>query len=161
MLAGMNALLALAPTRAGTGVLVALALAGGVAEAGELIYGNDKSAGARQYNVACAQCHGIDGKGRTALEVSEELKVPIPKVDLTRIKIRYGRFPREYLFHVIAGDGQGGEGHSVMPHWQDVFEGETEGGEAGRRLAAARITQIIDYIQSFQVEEGPEVITPE
>lgn len=97
--------------------------------------------GERQYQIRCASCHGIDGKGSGP--VANQLKTA-PK-DLTRIaKENNGVFPAEELYQII--DGRkiiAVHGTREMPVWGLAAQ-------VSPAMHKERINSIIQYLSSIQ-----------
>jgi mono/diheme cytochrome c family protein len=101
--------------------------------------------GAQIFRSYCATCHGADGKGRGP--VAGALKHP--PSDLTLISRRNGgRFPRDRVKAIIAGQEQSTSAHGSreMPVWGPVFhevERDQDWGEV-------RLENVTLFIQSLQ-----------
>ncbi len=94
----------------------------------------------------CADCHGLDGRGRGPL-AKALIKVPS---DLTQIaKENLGVFPADKIFDIIAGK-KSVNGHQSfqMPNYWDRFK-QTEG-QRGYDSAEVRIKAIVDYLEKIQ-----------
>lgn len=136
-----------APARLGAATFAAaLALAGAaVAEAP-----GDFAAGAREYQIACAGCHGAQGEGNGPY--AELLKAGAPA--LTGLAAAHGgKFPLLDVFMAI--DGRSGvRGHGGdMPIWGARFKaemGEDFGPYGAEIQARARILELVFYLQSIQ-----------
>lgn len=113
--------------------------------------GQDNQIGADSYAAACAVCHGSDGKGGG--EFAGVLTVQPP--DLTTLQARNeGVFPYLDVFHVVDGRTTlRAHGTSAMPIWGDTFKqqiGDYAGPFGAELLVRARITALVDYIESMQ-----------
>ena len=106
-------------------------------------------AGRDLFAFYCASCHGADAHGDGPM--ATVLKTPPP--DLTRLAIRNnGSFPRERVMQFVGGGGNslgGSHGSSDMPVWGPIFKALEPGDE---RLVLIRIDNIVQYLQSIQVE---------
>ncbi len=108
--------------------------------------------GADLYNELCSVCHGQSGTG-DGPAVPALRQAPI---DLTTLKARNNdEFPREVLEQSIYGKNRI-EAHGTldMPIWGRAFEfTKPDWSRAERRkFAKHRIHNIVDYIESLQVE---------
>jgi cytochrome c553 len=98
------------------------------------------------YQVFCASCHGAEGRGDGAIAKSLKKR----PADLTQLAIRNdGAFPKDKVFKTIQGDGQP-HGNADMPAWGDVFAKSSD--SAGAENAAARIEDLVKYIQTLQAK---------
>ena len=116
---------------------------------------DDVSAGAREFAVSCAVCHGVSGQGDG--EVAKVLTVK--PADLTQLaKKNNGQFPFRQVFQTI--DGRAvvkSHGSSAMPVWGDRYVAQS-GGDAvepyrswtAAPFVRARILELTYYIQSIQ-----------
>jgi mono/diheme cytochrome c family protein len=127
-----------------------LVLTAGVSTASE-----DVAAGANEFRIACAACHGQDGKGGGDMA---PLLVVKPS-DLTQLsKKNDGKYPFLQVFQTI--DGRAvvkSHGASPMPVWGDRYtiQSGAEGIEPYKSWTAApfvraRILELTYYIQSIQ-----------
>jgi mono/diheme cytochrome c family protein len=107
-------------------------------------------AGHESYMVACAICHGAEGKGDGAY--APLLKVAPP--DLTTLAERNGgTFP--FLDVLMIVDGRSGvraHGDSAMPIWGNIFsDSAADAGPYGAEIIArGRILSIVYYLESIQ-----------
>lgn len=122
---------------------------GNVALAQENIVGEDA------FTMACAVCHGADGKGdgefAPMLTVKPSDLTVLKKNDSDKI------FPYLKVFQMI--DGRAlvpAHGSREMPIWGAYFRGEPSVVAAEpygtELLVRAKITALVDYIESLQVE---------
>jgi len=105
----------------------------------------DAVSGPVLYKAYCASCHGIRGKGDGP--VAAQLKTPPP--DLTRIAARnHGKFPRDRVERIIAGDTAGPDAHGTreMPVWGPIFSQIAW----DRDLSQVRLRNLSDYIAQMQ-----------
>jgi mono/diheme cytochrome c family protein len=106
------------------------------------------------YQRACAPCHGTDARGGGP--VARALAVPPP--DLTGLAARAGgRFPRERVIDVIAGEREiVAHGTRQMPVWSQRFGPPDAGGPAIASLYARRRLELLaDYLASLQDDGEP------
>ncbi len=111
----------------------------------------DTGIGSDAYTAACAVCHGSDGKGGG--EFADILTVKPP--DLTVLRANNdGVFPYLDVFQVVDGRTTiRAHGTSAMPIWGNTFKqeiGESAGPFGSELLVRARITALVDYIESIQ-----------
>jgi hypothetical protein len=106
----------------------------------------------KDFVLHCADCHGVDGKGKgPATEVIPGFK----PADLTMLrKNNGGQFPRQEVSDVIDGRKRM-SGHfdadTDMPLWGLTFQ--PEGREFSKEAEAkvkARIAGLVDYIEGIQ-----------
>jgi mono/diheme cytochrome c family protein len=104
----------------------------------------DVSSGAEMYNMYCAVCHGLDGKGRGPATPALRQTPP----DLTQYSRRNGgKFPTFHVANIIQGDSAiVAHGSREMPMWGDVFR-SLRRDEAIVKLRVHNLTQ---YIQALQ-----------
>ena len=99
------------------------------------------------YTYYCAACHGPEGKGDGP--VASALKTR--PADLTRLAIRNsGTFPRDRVQRFVtngAGDPPA-HGSRDMPVWGPTFRSL----EPSDQLVAARIANVIRYVESIQAK---------
>ncbi len=114
-----------------------------------------QAAGARDYQFACAACHGMDGKGNGPM--ASELKTP--PADLTRISAHFeGRYPADLIYKLVDGKTMpASHGTSEMPVWGGVFfleemaqDDGAKDEQAARERARQRIKGVIEYIRTLQ-----------
>jgi mono/diheme cytochrome c family protein len=123
--------------------------------ANAVVWAQDTDLGISAYRLACAVCHGIDGKGKGPL--SEQLKVA--PTDLTVLaKKNNGVFPVSAIYEVIDGRKViAAHGTREMPIWgsynrmflypTDKFLDSSYDAEA---LERTRILTVIDYLNRIQ-----------
>ena len=116
------------------------------------------AAGAAEYRVSCATCHGEGGGGDGP--VAAQLKVK--PVDLTQLaKKNHGAFPFLKVFETIDGRLQvKAHGTREMPVWGDRYQVELQqkykaGSEVVNKaqietVIRARILELIYYLQTIQ-----------
>lgn len=108
------------------------------------------SAGASEYRIACANCHGETGHGDGPLAGLLTVEVP----DLTLIASRNdGIFP--FLNTMMIIDGRTGvRGHgSNMPVWGDRFERDAAqdvGVYGAELIARGRLLSLVEYLEAIQ-----------
>ena len=97
----------------------------------------------RDYEVACAFCHGLTGKGEGPL--NDDLKSRVP--DLTVLaKNNNGVFPFNRVIQVIDGRQQiKAHGPREMPVWGNSFRLHDTG-----PTAASRIKRLAEYLELLQ-----------
>ncbi len=106
--------------------------------------------GQQEYMDACAVCHGVDARGHG--EFANYLTVS--PADLTKLsKNNDGVFPYLHVFQTIDGrtfvQGHG----SQMPIWGNTYSreiGDTAGPYGPELIIRARITALVDYLESLQ-----------
>ena len=120
-----------------------------------VVLAQDTDLGISAYRLACAVCHGIDGKGKGPL--SEQLKVA--PADLTVLAKKNNRaFPVSAIYEVIDGRKViAAHGTREMPIWgaynrmflypTDKFLDSSYDGEVLKRT---RILTVIDYLNRIQ-----------
>lgn len=91
-------------------------------------------AGQKQYNIVCAQCHGVLGDGRSIVAENMSLRLPPNLVDL-------GYKPAGHFYAAIA------EGYGAMPS----FSGEIE---IEDRWA------VVAYVRALQAARGAKPAAP-
>jgi mono/diheme cytochrome c family protein len=108
--------------------------------------------GRRSYLAACASCHGADGKGHGPTAPRPAVAPP----DLTLLLERHGgRFPRDFVIAVIAGEERvGAHEERDMPVWSQRF-GTSPAGAVASLYARRRIEQLADYLESIQEHPDP------
>jgi mono/diheme cytochrome c family protein len=103
------------------------------------------------YRVSCAVCHGSSGQGDG--EFADVLTVKPP--DLTTLSAQNnGVFPYLKVFQIVDGRANiRAHGTPVMPIWGDTFKrdiGESAGPFGAELLIRARITALVDYVETLQ-----------
>jgi mono/diheme cytochrome c family protein len=101
--------------------------------------------GSELYRFYCANCHGLDAKGRPA---ASGLRAAAP--NLTTLSINSGGvFPREVVRDVIVnGSGRGAvHGTADMPVWGTIFRAF----EPNDTMVEVRIDNLVRYLESVQV----------
>ena len=83
------------------------------------VHAEDADVGKAEFHASCANCHGVDGKGKGP--VSELLKVP--PADLTTLtKSNNGVFPTSAVYQSIDGRKKiSAHGPHEMPIWGERF----------------------------------------
>jgi mono/diheme cytochrome c family protein len=102
------------------------------------------------FELTCAVCHGIDGKGEPAAGTQQIVAAPA-LTDLARRNA--GVFPSEQIFRIIDGRDAGTAHGGEMPAWGLLFLHDFQQGLPGvdyERLAQQRIADLVDYIRSIQ-----------
>ena len=107
--------------------------------------------GAELYQLNCASCHGVAGRGDGPVAKSMTIAVP----DLTRIAERHGgRFPREDVVRIIDGlSPLAAHGSRQMPVWGYEFFDPRLDDEAASALANERVDRLVEYLDSMQARE--------
>ena len=106
-------------------------------------------AGKREYNVACAGCHGESAMGDGPL--AGLLNVSTPNL-LSLTQVNDGTFPFQAILSTIDGrDGVRAHG-STMPIWGERFQASatSQRGESADMVARGRILSLVYYLQSIQ-----------
>lgn len=117
-----------------------------------------QSLGEQHFVRYCASCHGIGGRGDGPAASS----LSKPPADLTRIAARRGGvFPAAEVAATIDGRFElPAHGSREMPIWgrrlAEPIARDTQGEEVARGL----IDQLVEYVQSIQVETEPAPPTP-
>jgi mono/diheme cytochrome c family protein len=123
--------------------------------ANAVVWAQDTELGISAYRLACAVCHGIDGKGKGPL--SEQLKVA--PTDLTVLaKKNNGVFPVSTIYEVIDGRKViAAHGNREMPIWgayNRMFLYPTDklldSSYDVEVLERTRILTVIDYLNRIQ-----------
>jgi mono/diheme cytochrome c family protein len=99
--------------------------------------------GEELYRFYCANCHGLELKGRPARSAAHPAAP-----DLTVLSLQNdGRFPRERVHETIA-QGAAVAAHRTgdMPVWGWVFRGL----DPSEALVDVRISNLVQYIESMQ-----------
>jgi mono/diheme cytochrome c family protein len=105
--------------------------------------------GREEYILACASCHGDDGRGGGP--VVPALRTPPP--DLTLLTRQHtGTFPREYVIAVLAGERVvAAHGSREMPVWSQRFRPSATGATAVASIYARRRLELLtSYLESLQ-----------
>ena len=105
--------------------------------------------GQEQYQLYCASCHGIDGRGGGPEARKRGLEPP----DLTRLHQRYGSpLPRDRIAAFIDGREEvKAHGPREMPVWGERFFEGDPGPPRGVETAKRRtLDLLIDHLQSLQ-----------
>jgi mono/diheme cytochrome c family protein len=112
-------------------------------------------AGRREYQSACATCHGIDGRGDGPMKPFL-LRAP---ADLTTLAGRHGgSFPKQQIADLIDGrgvEGPGPHGSREMPVWGLVYREEADWRLRGVPFPAewsvrGRILSLVEYLATLQ-----------
>jgi mono/diheme cytochrome c family protein len=108
-------------------------------------------AGREEFVRACATCHGVDGRGNGPVVAALRSQPP----DLTTLTRRAtGRFPRERVVAVLAGDmPEAAHGTKELPVWGARFAPHAAGAEE-TAPTDERMAAIVDYLASIQ-RTGP------
>ena len=115
-----------------------------VAEAAEV-------SGRALYETYCMSCHGPEGKGDGPVAAALQ---PTPP-DLTQLEEKYDGFPEEKVYQTIDGraDVQA-HGTRQMPVWGNIWY-DVEGENLSDEQMQKRISALVSYLESIQVEGGP------
>ena len=119
---------------------VAAAAAAVRAQTGDVFEGKQK------YDIYCASCHGVAGKGDGTLAAS----LKKPPADLTQLARKNGgKFPTEAVTKFIDGRTRN-DAHlkSDMPVWGDVFSKSSE--TATPEQVKDRIDSLVKYLETIQ-----------
>jgi mono/diheme cytochrome c family protein len=101
--------------------------------------------GSELYRFYCANCHGLDAKGRPANPAMRT-----PSSDLTLLSLNHGGvFPPEAVRDVIThGSGRrSAHGPTDMPVWGTIFRAL----EPNDTMVDVRIDNLVRYIESVQI----------
>ena len=107
--------------------------------------------GKREYQSACASCHGIDGHGDGPMRPF----LSRPPADLTTLAARHGgSFPKSLIADLIDGrgvEGPGPHGSRDMPIWGQVYREESDWRPRGAPFPAdwnvrGRILALVEYL---------------
>lgn len=116
------------------------------------------AAGAAEFRISCAACHGEDARGDGAMAALLKVK----PVDLTQLsKHNHGAFPFLKVFQTIDGRTDAkAHGSRAMPIWGDRYQAGLQekykfGSETVRKaeietVVRARILELIYYLQTIQ-----------
>ncbi|WP_270938115.1 c-type cytochrome [Falsiroseomonas oryzae] len=110
------------------------------------------SRGQEAYTLACAQCHGAQGRGDGPMRQF----LTVPPSDLTTLRQRdpNREFPFYRVFLVVDGRTQvPAHGTREMPAWGAVFSVEAGNrfGEFGRETyIRGRIVELVSHIETLQ-----------
>ena len=104
--------------------------------------------GGREYQVYCATCHGVQGKGDGPMSTI----LTVVPADLTQIrKKNNGEFPFWRVYKIIDGrDMVRGHGARGMPVWGAYFLREEGGGYLDEDRVIGRVMGLVYYLQSIQ-----------
>jgi mono/diheme cytochrome c family protein len=108
-------------------------------------------AGRDEFVRACAPCHGVAGRGDGPVVAALRAQPP----DLTTLTRRAtGRFPRERVVAVLAGDmPEAAHGTKDLPVWGARFAPHAAGADV-TAPTDERMAAIVDYLASIQ-RTGP------
>ena len=130
-----------------TGLLV-ISVAG--FEFGEEANADDLHLGIIEYEIACMQCHGLEGRGDGPL--AKTLKTaPASLTQITRSN--RGKFPSEKIAEIIDGRAiVAAHGDRDMPVWGDRYRAPVPGKSPAwvEQRVRAQIRALTDYIKSIQ-----------
>lgn len=113
---------------------------------------DDLKVGQLEFEMSCASCHGLDGKGQGPVG---PYLTPVPS-DLTRLTVRFnGTFPADYVRQHIDGQKDvGAHGTRMMPVWGarylEEFGQFTLGDQNDKALVAERVERLVRYVESLQ-----------
>jgi mono/diheme cytochrome c family protein len=97
--------------------------------------------GSGDYQVFCASCHGVSGKGDGVIAGSLRKR----PANLTQLSKKHeGVFPADAVFTTI----ETGHEKNDMPAWFDVLQKSQE--SAGPDAAKARIRSLVKYLETLQ-----------
>src|SRR5262249_34316815 len=104
--------------------------------------------GQREYQHACAVCHGTEGQGNGPM--ADLLKKPPP--DLTQLSKRNGgQFPFWRVYPTIDGRGEVmSHGPRTMQGWGADFRNQAGGGPLDENRVLGRILSLVYYLESLQ-----------
>jgi len=142
------------PARAGVRFSAAVAMI--VAACGSAMAADQPEAaidGARLYRQHCASCHGLTGMGDGP--IAEKLKIAPPAL-ATLARQNAGKFPAEYVFHVIDGrEARRAHGGRDMPVWGSYYgiqaQWESRNKANAEEVVQQRIASLVDYLESIQI----------
>jgi mono/diheme cytochrome c family protein len=100
--------------------------------------------GQELYKFYCANCHGMDAKGRPAASPMRP-----PPTDLTQLAARNGGvFPRDHVIAVVKHGRPETPAHGPknMPVWGAIFRSM----ESSDTLVEIRIENLVRYLESLQ-----------
>jgi mono/diheme cytochrome c family protein len=100
--------------------------------------------GQELYKFYCANCHGMDAKGRPATPAMRK-----PSTDLTQLSAHNGGvFPRDRVMAVIKHGSPATPAHGPknMPVWGAIFRSM----EPSDTLVEIRIENLVRYLESIQ-----------
>ena len=104
--------------------------------------------GQELFKFYCANCHGMDAKGRAATPAMRT-----PSTDLTMLSAAHGGvFPRERVVAVIKHGSSASPAHGAkdMPVWGAIFRSM----ERNDTLVDIRIDNLVRYLESLQVSSS-------
>lgn len=105
---------------------------------------NKSTDGQELYKFYCANCHGMDAKGRPAAP-----GMRTPSSDLTKLAVRNGGvFPRDRVIAMIKHGSPATPAHGPkdMPVWGAIFRSM----EPSDTLVEIRIENLVRYLESLQ-----------
>ncbi|OKO82556.1 c-type cytochrome [Bradyrhizobium sp. NAS96.2] len=145
-----------------TRCLKSLMIAGLTAAFAAPVHAEDADVGKAEFQASCANCHGVDGKGKGPF--SELLKVP--PADLTTLaKDNNGVFPTSAVYQTIDGRKKvPAHGTHEMPIWGERFnpimnvphtvdpayDALDPSRELREVVVRTRILAVIDYLNRIQ-----------
>lgn len=106
------------------------------------------TAGSPTYRTYCANCHGLDGRGKG--EITDSLgKKPN---DLTRLAAENdGVYPAERMEQVIDGRVEvAAHGSREMPVWGDLFLWPEDDSPERREHVKRKIGELVAYLRTLQ-----------
>jgi len=111
--------------------------------------------GKSEYQAACANCHGIDGKGKGPLST----QLTVMPADLTVLaKNNNGVFPLAAVYELVDGRGENkivmAHGTRDMPIWGDRYRPGPDAAfyPYADLYVRTRILAVIDYLNSIQAK---------
>ncbi len=107
------------------------------------------SQGQALYQVHCAACHGLEGRGNGPMASTMRRQPP----DLTKLSAtNSGHFPDARVRRIVDGRDVESHGTRDMPVWGDVFKTSRDNITAGD--PASRILAIVRYLESLQQRDA-------
>jgi len=104
------------------------------------------ASGVEMYRAYCAVCHGLDGKGNGPAASAFNARPG----DLTTLAKKHGgKFPGAEVVTELKSVYQAPHGSQEMPIWGESLSEISPKGEA---IGTLRITNIVKYIASLQVQ---------
>jgi len=118
---------------------------------GSPVVAEEELIGSDEFQISCAVCHGVDGRGNGNMAQFLNVK----PADLTVLKKNSGgEYPFMRIFHTIDGRAViAGHGERAMPVWGDRYKRETISGYGSfgdEGAVRGRILELVYYIQSIQ-----------
>lgn len=114
------------------------------------LFAEEDTAGAEEYRISCAVCHGVGGRGDG--DMSAYLTIRPSNLTILA-KTNEGKFPTLEIFKTIDGRTVKGHGDRAMPVWGSRYRaeiGDMYGPYGGERAARARLLELVYYLESIQ-----------